>query len=254
MENKEKEIVIRKSTFAYICIILILIVIISVLAFKLMQVKNEENSANTTIESNSIKEVNTVENNTNKNVSNEKTELSEKELEEFTNFLNKEENNGFIQSEYKKIEDVSWYRVLACAVSAIGEQSAMVNQEFTELTGMGSPDTVVYKYNMNDVLSFVENKTGEEMRDANDFSDLSYDEDIIFDGTGDTCFITPDGAYYNFIKCIEGYKKENNYVIKGKYVVTNQYTENGQEYNGFQVTLKKSNDGYVFVSNEFLNI
>ena len=103
------EIRVKKSTIICIIIIIILIIGIGVLAYELINTKqnNEkeigdlQNRVNTLSSNmqNTSKEENTV--------SNEKQELNEEGLKDIENFLNNEENNGFIQGNYSKIEDIS---------------------------------------------------------------------------------------------------------------------------------------------------
>ena len=113
------EIRVKKSTIICIIIIIVLIIGIGVLAYELISTKqnNEkeigdlQNRVNTLSSNmqNTSKEENTV--------SNEKQELNEEELKDIENFLNNEENNGFIQGNYSKIEDISdlqWDWILIC--------------------------------------------------------------------------------------------------------------------------------------------
>ena len=122
------EIRVKKSTIICIIIIIVLIIGIGVLAYELISTKqnNEkeigdlQNRVNTLSSKmqNTSKEENTV--------SNEKQELNEEELKDIENFLNNEENNGFIQGNYSKIEDISdlqWNWILISASQKIGDTS-----------------------------------------------------------------------------------------------------------------------------------
>lgn len=98
---------IRKSTLICIVIIIALIIAIGILAYELANTKQ-----------NNKKEDNTI--------STEKQELNEDELKDIEKFLNNEENNGFIQCKYNKIEDISdlqWNWILISASQKIGDTS-----------------------------------------------------------------------------------------------------------------------------------
>ncbi len=246
------EIRVKKSTIICIIIIIVLIIGIGVLAYELISTKqnNEkeigdlQNRVNTLSSNmqNTSKEENTV--------SNEKQELNEEELKDIENFLNNEENNGFIQGNYSKIEDISdlqWDWILISASQKIGDTSNTAMQEYSQLKNGEVFDTPVYKYKSEELINFIKEKT--EKQYTVDKLQSVLPEDIVWSENEEYCYLSTGEAGYNQATDLSGYKKSNKYVINGKYY-NPQYNESGEETSTFTVTMQKADTGYIFVSNE----
>ena len=222
---------IRKSTLICIVIIIALIIAIGILAYELANTKQ-----------NNKKEDNTI--------STEKQELNEDELKDIEKFLNNEENNGFIQCKYNKIEDISdlqWNWILISASPKIGDTSNTAIQEYIKLKNEEVLGTPVYKYKSEDLINFLKEKTGKQYTIDNLQSILP--EDIVWNENKEYCYLSTGEAGYNQVKDLSGYKQSNKYVINGKYYNL-QYDDNGEKITSFTVTLQKTDIGYVFISNE----
>lgn len=246
------EIRVKKSTIICIIIIIVLIIGIGVLAYELINTKqnnekeigdlqNKVNTLSTNMQS-TLKEGNTV--------SDEKQELNEDELKDVEEFINNEENNGFIQGNYSKIEDISdlqWNWILINASQKIGDTSNTAMQEYSQLKNGEVFDTPVYKYKSDELINFIKEKT--EKQYTVDKLQSVLPEDIVWSENEEYCYLSTGEAGYNQATDLSGYKKSNKYVINGKYY-NPQYNENGEEVSTFTVTMQKADTGYIFVSNE----
>lgn len=186
-------------------------------------------------------------------VSDEKQELNEDELKDVEEFINNEENNGFIQGNYSKIEDISdlqWNWILISASQKIGNTSNTAMQEYSQLKNGEVFDTPVYKYKSEELINFIKEKTGKQY--TVDKLQSILPEDIVWSGNQEYCYLSTGEAGYNQATDLSGYKQTNKYIVSGKYY-NPQYSENGEEATSFTVTLQKKDDGYVFVSNEIRN-
>lgn len=248
------EIRVRKSTIICIVIIIVLIIGIGALAYELVDTKQNndkeiedlQNRVNTlsTNMKNASKEENTV--------SNEKQELNEDELKDIEEFLNNEENNGFIQGNYSKIEDINdlqWNWILISASQKIGDTSNTAMQEYSKLKNGDVFDTPVYKYKSDELINFMKEKTGKQY--TVDKLQSILPEDIVWSENEEYCYLSTGEAGYNQATDLSGYKQSNKYVINGKYY-NPQYNENGEEISSFTVTMQKTDTGYIFVSNEMM--
>lgn len=248
------EIRVRKSTIICVVIIIVLIIGIGVLSYELVDTKqnNEkeiedlQNRVNTlsTNMKNTSKEENTV--------SNEKQELNEDELKDIEEFLNNEKNNGFIQGNYSKIEDISdlqWNWILISASQKIGDTSNTAKQEYSQLKNGDVFGTPVYKYKSDELINFIKEKTGKQY--TVDKLQSILPEDIVWSENEEYCYLSTGEAGYNQSTDLSGYKQSNKYVISGKYY-NPQYNENGEEISSFTVTMQKTDTGYIFVSNEMM--
>lgn len=257
------EIKIRKSTIICVILILIFMVTTGVLAYELLNTKqnNEEkigklqnqvhtlerilSSTNERLEANTT----TNENNnssTNNTKASEKQTLNINQLSEIESFLNKEENNGFIQSEYDNIDQIQWIDVLLCASNSIGNNSNEVYKEYSRLNG-GSLGITVYKYNSKNLIKFIKEKTGKEYTVQN--LKNMFKEYVCWSKNDEDCYIEVGDSAFNFIKCTEGYMQGEKYIIKGKFDNL-KYNSKLEEVTTFTVTLQKDDKGYIFISND----
>lgn len=247
------EIRVRKSTIICAIVIIVLIIGIGVLAYELVSTKqnNEkeigdlQNKVNTLSKNmqSTLKEDNTV--------SDEKQELNEDELKDVEEFINNEENNGFIQGNYNKIEDISdlqWNWILIGASRKIGDTSNTAMQEYSQLKNGEVFDTPVYKYKSEELINFIKEKTGKQY--TVDKLQSILPEDIVWSGNQEYCYLSTGEAGYNQATDLSGYKQSNKYIVSGKYYNPQYNDDNGEEVTSFTVTLQKIDDGYVFVSNE----
>lgn len=246
------EIRVRKSTVICIVIIIVLIMAIGVLAYELVNTKqnnekeigdlqNKINTLSTANIQNTSKEDNTI--------STEKQELSENELDNIEEFLNNEENNGFIQGEYNNVEDISelqWTWILIGASQKIGDTSNTAVQEYDKLMNGNVLDIPVYKYNSEELINFIKEKTGKQYT-VNKLQSI-LPEDIIWNENEEYCYLSTGEAGYNQVTDLSGYKQSNKYIINGKYY-NSRYNQNGEETTSFTVTLQKADTGYIFISN-----
>lgn len=247
------EIRVRKSTIICAIVIIVLIIGIGVFAYELVSTKqnnekeigdlqNKVNTLSTNMQS-TLKEDNTV--------SDEKQELNEDELKDVEEFINNEENNGFIQGNYNKIEDISdlqWNWILIGASRKIGDTSNTAMHEYSELKNGDVFDTPVYKYKSEELINFIKEKTGKQY--TVDKLQSILPEDIVWSGNQEYCYLSTGEAGYNQATDLSGYKQSNKYIVSGKYYNPQYNDDNGEEVTSFTVTLQKIDDGYVFVSNE----
>lgn len=246
------EIRVRKSTVICTVIIIVLIVAIGVLAYEFVNTKqsnekeigelqNKVNTLSATNIQNTSKEDNTV--------STEKQELTEDELNNIEEFLNNEENNGFIQGEYNNVEYISelqWTLILIGASRKIGDTSNTAVQEYDKLMNGDVLGIPVYKYNSEELINFIKEKTGKQYT-VNKLQSI-LPEDIVWNENEEYCYLSTGEAGYDQAIDLSGYKQSNNYIVSGKYY-NSQYNQNGEETTSFTVTLQKTDTGYIFISN-----
>ena len=246
------EIKVRKSTIVCIVVIIVLIMAIGILTYELANTKQNNEKEIGDLQ-NKVNTLSANMQNTSKEdniVSNEKQELNEDELKDIEEFLNNEENNGFIQGNYSKIEDISdlqWNWILIGASQKIADTSNTTIQEYRKLKNGDVLDTPVYRYKSEELVNFIQEKTGKQYTVEKLKSILP--EDIIWSENEEYCYLSTGEAGYNQVTDLSGEKQANKYIINGKYYNSN-YDENGDEITSFTVTLQKTNVGYVFISNE----
>lgn len=168
-------------------------------------------------------------------------ELSDEELDSFTDFVNGIENYGFLLSEYTTPTDVNLYEVFysgagICAHSLTDDELEAYEQE----TGWTIELDVEYLTTAQ-INDFLMDKTGyslEEMKEPFTWTYLEKYDAYIFQH-GDT-------NYCSFI-CTEGKRKDED-IFEIHYKPQQEYGVNA----GI-LTLRRNGDDYIFVSNYFDN-
>lgn len=162
-------------------------------------------------------------------------ELSQEELQEFTDFVNQAENNGFLLSQYGRPEEVDLGAVLY-------NGAGMENAPFTEgerqayLDAGYFVETDITNLTTEQIDAFLREKMGISLADTQYGLDWFYYED------GD-CYLFQHGdTNYAFFTCTEGRQvSEDLYVIHCK-------PDNDFIYD-CMVTLRKAGDSYQFLFN-----
>lgn len=246
------EIRIRKSTIIYIIIILILLALLGMMGYVFINMKqnnNEEiekleNQLNTLQDKKENKNTSVNEDKT-LTTSNEKQKLTEEELDEVTQFLNISDNNGFVLCEYDNIENVRYPIIIGCAFMTSEYESEEANKRYCELFDLDRYEYPLYKFTLKDAQNLFKAKTGiipsNLEFELNDMGLVSDDNNIYY---------IPSGENYTAnVKVTSGTKQGSKYIVNGIYE-TSVLNNEDNEANGFTVTMKKTNDGYIFVSNK----
>lgn len=162
-------------------------------------------------------------------------------------FLNKEENNGFIQSKYDNIEQIEWTWVLICASDKLGNDSQAI-QEYCNLMNIDTYETPVYKCKSRDIINFIKEKTGKQYT-KHELKNI-LPEELVWDENGEVCFLATGDAGYDQAMNITGYKQADKYIVSGDYYNPQYNVQTGDmDITSFTVTLQKTNSGYIFISN-----
>ncbi|MDO4332768.1 MAG: hypothetical protein Q4C58_08790 [Eubacteriales bacterium] len=165
----------------------------------------------------------------------EERELSAEELQEFTDFVNEIENNGFLLSQYMRPEEVD-------LGEALYNGAGMENAPFTEgerqayLDAGYTVETDITNLTTKQIDDFLQKKMGISLEDAEYGLDWFYYEE------GD-CYLFQHGdTNFTFFTCTEGKQvSEDLYVIHCK-------SDNDYRYD-CMVTLQKAGDSYQFLFN-----
>ena len=173
---------------------------------------------------------------------NEKVKLTDNELAEFTKGLNKIENNGFIQFNYRNIENVDFSELLYDG-AGIDIRNEVIIKEYEETTGDKDIDIPVKKLKAEEIDMFLRKKTGIIFNLKEILSKVPYSEKY------DAYYFVGGDTHYLELNCIEGYKIGNRCVVTGRFTNLGASSE-GEDIIGFTVTLISTDNGYRFVSNE----
>lgn len=165
--------------------------------------------------------------------------LSDEELDSFTDFVNSIENYGFLLSEYTAPTDVDLYEVFYCGAGISAHSLTDDELEAYEQATDWTIELDVERLTTTQIDDFLIKKTGyslEEMKEPFTWIYLEKYDAYIFQH-GDT-------NYCSFI-CTEG-KKIDEDIFEIHYSPQQEYGMNA----GI-LTLKRSGEDYIFVSNHF---
>ena len=181
-------------------------------------------------------------------------ELTDEELTDIEKMLNEYENNGFLKSVYSRPSKINLNAVLHSYFVKKGEidVDTLSKEEVENVKKQFNVEEFeipLFKITTSELLEYYKEKTGEDLKDAkNRLTDYTYIEeyDAYYNMHGDT--------NYNEVECIEGIKNPEGTIqiqYKGKKFSTQSIWKENQliEQELMIVTLKKTANGYVFVSN-----
>lgn len=246
------EIRVRKSTIICILIILILLVVLGGIGYEFITMKqnnNEEieklqNQINT-LQNNIENQSKSINTNLSSTMSSEKQQLTEKELEEITEYLNIPENNGFIACEYDKIEKVRYPLVIGCAFMTSDYESEEANKRYCEINNLDSYEYPLFKFTLQDAQNLFKTKTGVIPSNLEfELNDMGLVNDI-----NNTYYIPSGENYTAKVSATNGTKQGNKYIINGVYE-TLIFTNEDKEASDFSVIMEKTNNGFIFISNQ----
>lgn len=164
--------------------------------------------------------------------------LNKIELKEIEDFLNKEENNGFIKSTYNNAKEVDLYYVFSTKeYFADGEET----KKYENYSGsvITSPLYKVTQEQVNDVLT---NKFGIEGID----NDFNYGDNFEYIEQEDSYYFINCDDLYIESNCTKGTKTNNIYVVNYESKATT-----GNQIKGTVTLMKQDNvNNWFFVSNK----
>lgn len=174
---------------------------------------------------------------------NRRTPLSPAELSFFTEYFKQEENNGFLLSSYSKPTDIDLYELFYYGAGIASEDDAISQAEkdaFIKAVHIESIDGAFFKLTPQQIDDFLQEKMGIS------FSDKDRDFDWVYLEKYNAYYVMLFDTNYCFFDCTGGYKTSD-----GTYVIQCQNaSEYGQQIDSCEVTLHKSGDHYLFVSNK----
>ena len=246
------EIKVRKSTIIYVTIILILLALIGIIGYEFINIKQNNNkeieklkNQLNTLQENKENQNNSIDEDKTLTTSNEKQQLTEKELDEVTQFLNERDNNGFVLCEYDNIENVRYPIIIGCAFMTSKYESEEANKRYCELFDLDRYEYPLYKFTLQDAQNLFKTKTGTIPSnlefELNDMGLVNDDNNIYYIPSGEN--------YTEKVKAASGIKQGSKYIVNGIYE-TSVLNNEDNEASEFTVTMKKTNDGYIFVSNK----
>lgn len=167
--------------------------------------------------------------------------LNKIELKEIEEFLNKEENNGFIKSTYNNAKEVDLYYVFSTREYLANDEETKKYENYSKSV-ITSP---LYKVTQEQVNNVLASKFGIEGIN----SDFNYGDNFEYIEQEDSYYFINCDDLYIELNCISGTKTDNVYVVDYESKETT-----GSQIEG-RVTLMKQSDtnNYFFVSNKVEN-
>ncbi len=218
-----------KNKKIYISVIIIFIVIISVV---LILILNKNN--------NKTNNVDTGKNQDNVEEEYELTgeKLTKEELNEFIEYFNKLENNGFVTINYKKPSEIDLKQVLYTGAGISQQLTDNQLEEYKRLTNETSTEINVIAIEKEKIESFYYEKTGEKLENIDErLEGWTYLQDSNL-----YCKTCADSNFVKVTGCKAGAKDGNTYTI---------YVELSDSLNPIaKITLEKKGNNYIFKSNE----
>lgn len=231
---------IKKSHFTLCGLILVLLILSGCAATK-------QNSTGESLDSDNLiqieEEMNEIPDNQDALAeSKEWSALSDEELDSFTDFVNSIENYGFLLSEYAAPTDVDLYEVFYCGAGISAHSLTDDELEAYEQATDWTIELDVERLTTAQINDFLIKKTGYSLEEMNGPFTWTYLEkyDAYIFQHGDT-------NYCSFI-CTEG-KKIDEDIFEIHYSPQQEYGVNA----GI-LTLKRSGDDYIFVSNHYQTV
>ena len=172
----------------------------------------------------------------------QETELTEDELAGFTRLFNTDEYKGFLRYAFSKPEEIDWKDIIE--QGAIAQKGKCSEEQIDDYLDIEKKYGLFWNlsfFTKSDLVGYVKRHSGLDKVPAIDYSYWTYIEK--YDSYFSDYFYT-DGMTY---KCISGKKSEDCYVLRFQAIdgLSRIYPER-------LLTVTKSGDDYVMVSNEFL--
>lgn len=172
-----------------------------------------------------------------------RTPLSPAELSFFTEYFKQEDNNGFLLSSYSKPAGIDLHELFYYGAGIASEDDAISQEEkdaFIKAVNIESIDGAFFKLTSQQIDDFLQEKMGVSFSDVNKGMNWIYLEKY------DAYYVMLFDTNYCFFDCTGGYKtSDGTYVIQCR-----NASEYGQQIDSCEVTLHKSGDHYLFVSNK----
>lgn len=172
----------------------------------------------------------------------QETELTEDELAGFTSLFNTDEYKGFLRYAFSKPEEIDWNEIIE--QGAIAQKGKCSEEQIDDYLDIEKRDDLYSNlsfFTKSDLVGYVKRHSGLDKVPAIDDFYWTYIEK--YDSYFSDLFYTDDMTY----KCISGKKSEDCYVLRFQAIegVSRIHSER-------LLTVTKSGDDYVMVSNEFL--
>lgn len=248
MEENSKN---SKLKIIIAAIVLVIIIVTLIVAIVTNNQKNKEiskensitnvqgNTLNAASESDEMLNTETLTTNTNN-----KEDLSQDEINYFTEYFTKTENNAFIKSTYSDVENIDLNVALYNGIDDTEVELATDEKQALETKLGYDINTDVVKLTTTQIKDFFEEKTGENIENiASKLTNFIYlsQYDAYYSVHGDTNFVN--------IKCVSGQKTSD-----GKYVISYKKVDESIDTNFSEgtITLQKQNNKYLVVSNTLI--
>ena len=164
--------------------------------------------------------------------------LSQEELNEFVEYFNKIENNGFVTTLYKEPSEIDLNQVIYTGAGLSQELTAEQLEEFKKKTNIQTEEMKIIAVPGDQIENLYYEKTGEKLNNINErLKDWTYLEN------GNLyCHTRSDSKFIKITNCPSGAKNGNTYTVYAN-LADSISTK-------VKVTLEKQGDKYIFKSNE----
>lgn len=168
-----------------------------------------------------------------------RTLLTNEELSSMEEFLNKDENNGFLMSNYNSPEKIYMYYVVL-SYNKFGADKAG-DKEYRE--AVGEVFAPIFKITTAQVKTILKEKTGLDRADISGWMS----DGFLYIPKYDAYYTSEAVAYGTPVNCFYGYKQDDGtYVVE---YVRMEINASGRAFTQGKVTLKKVNETFQFVAN-----
>jgi hypothetical protein len=175
--------------------------------------------------------------------SSEKTPLTKEELAFFEDYFAKPENNGFLLSNYSEPSDIDLQQLFYTGAGMASDSGSIGKDEadaFVKAYKLDSIEGDFMKLTAGQVDDFLTEKMGITL------SDTSGDIGWLYLPEYDAYYTQVFDTNVGFFGCVGGHKTDDGKVV----VECKANSEYGQQVESCTVTLQKTGDKYLFVSND----
>ena len=169
-----------------------------------------------------------------------RTELTQPELDFFTEYFGRVENNGFLLSEYDSPEYIDLYEVFYTGAGI--DPESISDEELNDyLNAIDASEvyTDLLKLTTVQLNVHLYEKTGLSL------NDFAYGLHYLYLEKYDAYYLQRGDTNYNFLECFEGYKTNTGIIVIRCRAVEGY----GQAVESCTVTLEKSGGKYLFLAN-----
>ena len=175
----------------------------------------------------------------------EAVDLTQDELDEFTDLFDTAEYNGFLYSPFNSPEEIEWCDVFYNGAGIAKESISKTEKNaYLEASGCDFLETDLTGIAAGDIRDFIESHADIKLNDDEDLLDWTYVEKY------DTYYFQHGDSNYEPYTCTSGKRLDNVYVLdfKDDFSDENDYSF----YPDREITLEKTDSGCVLKSNAFL--